>query len=106
MRNKLCYSSKPSECAVQTQYTETVASPPRGLAPSRGVGVPAAGEWLGLAASVAGGGLALWLLVRKLLPAIFGASRLAQGGRWVRDRGLGGKEVFVADDPSPSSRVS
>jgi hypothetical protein len=139
------------------QWVQTVSAPARQYVPA---GVPpAAAQWVGLTATLAGAALALWLLFKveaaaslcctlvcqmapcckaaatkadwymnsvhddnlkvvimntselgclcacpmlpsqKLLPAIFGASRQAQGGRYVRDRGLGGREVFVPDVP-------
>lgn len=141
------------------QWVQTVSAPARQYVPA---GVPpAAAQWAGLTATLAGAGLALWLLFKvcrmlllrellhapgptapcctvalmhaddddvtlssvldngslalpdmfapctpqKLLPAIFDASRSAQGGRYVRDRGLGGREVFVPDQPSRVTRA-
>ena len=52
--------------------------------------------WMPLAAVV--GGLAVWQLVSRL-----GArgGRRGIGGRWVRDRSLGGKMVFIPDAELP-----
>ena len=42
-------------------------------------------------------GLALFLAFGRRLRLPWGGERRVQGGRWVRDRSLGGKMVFIAD---------
>lgn len=53
--------------------------------------------WLPLAAVA--GGLAVWQLVSRL----GGRGGRRSGGRWVRDRSLGGKMVFIPDADLPGS---
>ncbi|PSC68311.1 hypothetical protein C2E20_8034 [Micractinium conductrix] len=61
---------------------------------------PAASPYAWVPVALAGGAAALLLLGGRLrLP--FGGERRGQGGRWVRDRSLGGKMVFIPDADLP-----
>lgn len=61
---------------------------------------PSAYGWLALAAAAGVAGL---LVLGRNLQWPWGGGRRGEGGRWVRDRSLGGKMVFIPDAELPGS---
>lgn len=61
---------------------------------------------LGSFAITAAASILAWLLLKQVWRAISGFGRKPQGGKYVYDRGLGGKEIFVSDDASVGTSAS
>ncbi|CAG9465992.1 unnamed protein product [Pedinophyceae sp. YPF-701] len=80
-------------------------APPRR---SVGGGVGAGAEWLGWTAAGAALLLVAWVSGGARVPAwlagILGKTDGRRGGRWVRDRSLGGKIVWIEDRPARDGR--
>ncbi|KAK9803595.1 hypothetical protein WJX72_003223 [[Myrmecia] bisecta] len=84
-------------------YTVSVRPPAHHEAPPRSIMAAQSGlGWLAVLAALAG---VAYLLGKKLLGWRFGGARAGQGGRWISDRSLGGKMVFVPDEPEAAPRA-
>ncbi|PRW60155.1 Golgi transport 1 [Chlorella sorokiniana] len=66
---------------------------------SPGIAAPTASAFWWLPLAAVAGGVALWQLASRL--GVRGGRR--SGGRWVRDRSLGGKMIFIPDADLPGS---